>query len=173
MKTKNNVQKTITKTLAAGMSLVLISITVSAQDFWKSFAENSGLNAIATAMAEPVPETTKNETYNVSSADLTAFMEETEEPMELENWMMDDHTFSASFSIESETEKPLALEDWMTNENTFNTSNFVMEEESEEALSLESWMTSESYFGISTFKLVDEKEQPLALAGWMTSEKIW
>ena len=169
MKTKNNVQKTIAKTLAAGMSLVLISFTVNAQDFWKSFMENSGLNNIATAMVEPA----KTETYNVTNTNSSAFTEENEEPLELETWMTDENNFTTTFSIESETEAPLALENWMKNENTFNASNFVMEEESENALELESWMTSDSSFGISNLKIVDEAEQPMAMADWMTSDKIW
>ena len=146
MKTKNNVQKAITKTLAAGISLVLISITVNAQDFWKSFIENSGLNSIAIAMVEPISETTKTETYAVTNADLTAFIEETDEPMELENWMTDESIFNSSLSIENETE---------------------------EALKLESWMTDDSYFGVSTFKIVEETEEPLELEDWMISEKMW
>jgi hypothetical protein len=35
MKTKNNVQKTILRSAAVIVSFVLISFTVSAQDFWK------------------------------------------------------------------------------------------------------------------------------------------
>jgi len=173
MKTKNNVQKAITKTLAAGISLVLISITVNAQDFWKSFIENSGLNSIATAMVEPISETTKTETYTVTTTDLTAFIEETDEPMELENWMTDESIFNSSLNIENETEESLALENWMTTENTFYASNFVLEEESEEALKLESWMTDDSYFGVSTLKIVEETEEPLELEDWMISEKMW
>jgi len=173
MKTKNNVQKAITKTMAAGMSLVLISLTVSAQDLWKSFMENSGLNTIATAMVEPVSESATTETYHATIADLTAFNEESEEPLELANWMTDERTFHSSLIIETETDEPLKLEDWMTNENSFITNNFVLEEESEETLALESWMTSDSYFAISTFNLDEETDEPLELEGWMTSEKIW
>lgn len=169
MKTKNNVQKT----LATGISLVLISITVSAQSFWKSVIENSGLNTIATAMAEPVTETTKTENYHATNADLTALNEEMEEPLELESWMTDERTFNSSLNIETETEAPLALEEWMTSEKAFHVNSFILEEESEETLKLESWMTDDSYFEISTFKVVEETDEPLELEDWMTSEKIW
>ena len=35
-KTKNNVQKTVLRSLAVVVSFVLISFTVTAQDFWKA-----------------------------------------------------------------------------------------------------------------------------------------
>jgi len=173
MKTKNNVQKAITKTFAAGISLVLISITVNAQDLWKSVIENSGLNTIATAMVEPVSGTANTENYNATNADLTAFNVETEAPLELESWMTDESIFHSSLNIETETEAPLALEDWMTNENVFNVNNFTLEEEAEEALSLENWMTDDNYFEVKTVKIIEETEEPLELEEWMTSEKIW
>ena len=52
MKTKNNVQKAILKSMAMGISLVLITLTVNAQDFWKSILENASINEIALAMVE-------------------------------------------------------------------------------------------------------------------------
>lgn len=41
MKTRNNVQKAIIKTMAVIMSLVLVSITVNAQEFWKTVLKNN------------------------------------------------------------------------------------------------------------------------------------
>ena len=52
MKTKNNVQKAILKSLAVIISSVLISFTVSAQGFWESILENNTFNEIALAMVE-------------------------------------------------------------------------------------------------------------------------
>ena len=93
-------------------------------------------------MVEPASATEKSEAYKATNADFSAFNRETEEPMELENWMTDEHIFHSLLNIETETEAPLVLETWMTNDSTFKTNNFVIEEEKEEALELESWMTS-------------------------------
>jgi len=41
-------------------------------------------------------------------------VKETEEPLKLENWMLDDH-----FEINRELEQPLRLESWMTSEQTW------------------------------------------------------
>ena len=52
MKTKNNVQKTILRSGAVIISFVLITFTVSAQEFWKKLIELSSFNDIAIAMIE-------------------------------------------------------------------------------------------------------------------------
>ncbi len=52
MKTKDNVQKAILKSMAVVFSIILISMTVNAQDFWKSILENVSFNEIALAMTE-------------------------------------------------------------------------------------------------------------------------
>jgi hypothetical protein len=145
----NNVQKAITKTLAAGMSLVLISITVNAQDFWRSLFENSSFNTIAIAMADNNPKAANNETNASTTADFTTF--EAEEAMELESWMTDDSNFGTTFTFENEAEAPLVLEDWMTSDNSFDVNIFDMVE-AEESLELESWMTDDSNFESSVLK---------------------
>ena len=50
MKTKNNVQQAILKSLAVVTSLVIISLTVSAQDYWKSLLGN--FNEVELAVLE-------------------------------------------------------------------------------------------------------------------------
>ena len=67
MKTIDNVQKAILRSGAVIISFVLISFTVSAQEFWKRLLTNSSFNEIAIAMIETdndkadVPDKTKTE----------------------------------------------------------------------------------------------------------------
>jgi len=68
MKTKNNVQKTILRSLAVVLSFVLISFTVNAQDFWKKLLENSSFNEIALAMVE------KTDASSVSDSESDSFL---------------------------------------------------------------------------------------------------
>ncbi len=87
MKTKNNVQKTILRTGAVILSLVLISFTVSAQEFWKKLITNSSFNEIAVAMIE-------TKTVNISekpqmqSAKIITNEALQEPALELETWMI-------------------------------------------------------------------------------------
>ena len=62
MKTRTNFQKAAIRSAAVVISFVLISITVSAQEFWKKLLINSSFNEIAIAMVETDAEksTTKN-----------------------------------------------------------------------------------------------------------------
>ena len=139
MKTKNNVQKTILRFIAVVVSFVLISITVSAQDFWKKLLENSSFNEIALAMVETSSKKTvaepKAETFSYAY-----LAEESEPALELEYWMSDESYFGGvSLQITAETEADLEIEDWMLNEELFQVNENV-----ELSLELESWMTSET-----------------------------
>ena len=173
MKTKNNVQKAILKSLAMGISLVLISLTVNAQDFWKTLMENNSLNSIALA--------TVDHTFEAShaSSDANAYAkfmkEENEETLDVEVWMIDENNFGRFFTVEEESENPLELEDWMTNETLFDANSIYFETETEDAWELEDWMTKAANFNGSLFQTIDqtENENPLELEGWMISEKIW
>ena len=138
MKTKNNVQKTILRSIAVVVSFVLISFTVSAQDFWKKLLENSSFNEIALAMVETSPEKpdsdSKAENLNY------AYLENESEPtLEIEDWMSDESYFGiTSIQITNEVELDLELEDWMLDEELFQVNENV-----ELPLELEPWMTSE------------------------------
>jgi len=173
MKTKNNVQKAILKSMAMGISLVLITLTVNAQDFWKTLFENNSLNSIALA--------TVDNTFDVraASADVNAYAkfmeEENEEILDVEAWMIDENNFGTFFTVEEESENPLELEDWMTNETLFDANSIYFETETEDALELEDWMKKAANFNGSPFQTIDqaENENPLKLEGWMISEKIW
>jgi len=118
MKTKNNVQKAIfLKTAAVVVSFVLVSLTVSAQDFWKKLLTNSSFNEIALAMVE----TTNNPGETETSTDysyLHALETEVDPVLEVEGWMMDETNFSYLFHT-NEIESVLEVEDWMFNESLF------------------------------------------------------
>lgn len=193
MKTENNVQLVILKSLAVVASLGLISLTVNAQDYWKSLLEKYNFNEIELAMVE------NNTAANRVESDANgfdSFLEpETEEALQLENWMIDESNFTTFFSIDEEIENPLNLEDWMTNEALFNTNSIYLEVETEGALELENWMTDANNFEVSTIQVIEEPdtelalevwmlkdelfarneeiEQPLELEAWMVSENIW
>ena len=137
MKTKNNVQKTILRFAAVVISLVLISITVSAQDFWKRLIAGSSFNEIALAMVDHSKSVKTNTdlTYTAFNSELT---QETEESMNLEPWMMDNNYFSgATLKTVNETEDQLTVEPWMINKKLFEG------QKAEESLELESWMISD------------------------------
>ncbi len=170
MKTKNKVQQAILKSLTIVTSLVLISITINAQDYWKSQLGNYIFNESELAMV-----TNNNVAIPVehNANVFVSFVEqETEEALELENWMIDESYFTIDFSIEEEIEKPLDLENWITDEALFSTNSLYQEVETEEALELENWMTDESYF-TTGFSIEEEIEKPLDLENWMTDEALF
>ena len=160
MKTKNNVQKITLKSFAVIATLVLVSITVSAQDFWKDFISQSSFIEIADAMKK------KHETFirEMDSKNLVAeFM-------------------PGNISV-VETEDALKLEPWMTDESYFNTTSIESSVESDKALQLENWMIDNKYFNTeNATKKSDnssvspeniEKEGNLELQTWMTDSRIW
>ena len=143
MKTKNNVQKTILRSIAVIVSFVLISFTVSAHDFWKKLLENSSFNEIALAMVETSKETTNAES-TAADFNLNLLENELEPTLEMEDWMSNDNFFGISnYEMESEIESDLSLQDWMLNENLFQ-----VEQNEEMPLELEAWMTSEKVWEI-------------------------
>lgn len=138
MKTKNNVQKTILRFAAVVISLVLISFTVSAQDFWKKLITGSGFNAIALVMVDYTNNTNHYDGLTNTAFDFT-LIDETEEELTLEPWMMDHTIFEASAPVKSvETRGNLKIEPQMLNEEFLNALT------TEERLKLESWMITES-----------------------------
>ncbi|QGY46345.1 hypothetical protein GM418_22575 [Maribellus comscasis] len=158
MKTKNNVQKAILKSLAVAISFVLLSITVNAQVFWKTVLQNNSLNQIAMAMIETKTETGKAD-IKVENLSVTPMFAE----------------FAAK-----ETENSLELEHWMTNENAFDLKLWRVNTEAEAALELEDWMLNDSFTGNS--KIVTEssikdyeteKDFKLKLEPWMLNASNW
>ena len=142
MKTKNNVQKTILRSLAVVVSFVLISFTVSAQDFWKKLLTNSSFNEIAIAMAE----TSKNPAESDYTKTTTAFIfnEETDKTLSMESWMTNENYFRTSYNLlRGYPENKNEIENWMLNENLFEVKGEV-----EDQLKLEDWMTSDKVWKI-------------------------
>lgn len=175
----NNVQKAILKSLAVVTSLVLLSITVNAQVFWKTVLENNSLNHIAMAMIETKAEASAAAVKAESSLNAALLAEfstvEAENPLELEEWMTNSNNFDA-MAIEAERDNTLELESWMTNENVFNTKTLILETEAETTLELEGWMLENNFGGLSKTKIKVllenyelEKDNKLTLEPWMVS----
>ena len=166
MKTKNNVQKTILKSVAVITSLVLISLNVNAQYYWKSLPENYNFNENDLALLDNTVETTERADVNV----FASFLEqESEETLELEDWMINEALFNGnSIDAKVETEEALELETWMSDENYFESSVYQVMEETETELKIEGWMLNEN-----SFEGAKETEQPLELEAWMISEEVW
>ncbi|WP_346856772.1 hypothetical protein [uncultured Draconibacterium sp.] len=176
MKTKNNVQKAISKSLAVIVSFVLISFTVNAQDFWKTVLENTSFNQIAMAMVDGTyPSPASADASSTTDADAFAgyYAVETEEALELENWMTEADNFFASVNIETAVDNSLELESWMTNESLFNGMASYFTVETEEALEVEDWMQNTQYFGVQTIEVELEEENALEVEAWMTDNKVW
>jgi len=137
MKTKNNVQKTILRSAAVVVSFVLISLTVTAQDFWKTVLANSSFNEIAMAMTE----TSKKANVPASASDNSSanyiYENEYDSKLVIEDWMIDKNYFEATVIPQVEKENTLQVEDWMLEESLFSAS-----EETEGELKVEDWMTS-------------------------------
>jgi hypothetical protein len=74
--------------------------------------------------------------WEVNSAVITEFEEETESKQIVENWMINTEIWNFNSAFEEETEAGLAIEDWMTDHNAWN----VETTENEPELSIESWM---------------------------------
>ncbi len=143
MKTKNNVQKAILRSVAVVVSFVLISFTVSGQDFWKKLLANSSFNEIALAMVEISKEAVKSD-YAAENFNFSFLENENEPNLELEEWMLDDNYFEITgFEFPEESESVLEIEEWMLNENLFQ-----VEEIGESSLELEAWMISDKVWKI-------------------------
>ncbi|MDX8338673.1 hypothetical protein SLH46_05735 [Draconibacterium sp. IB214405] len=176
MKTRNNVQKAITKSLAVIISLVLISITVNAQDFWRTVLENNSFSQIAMVMTDNSEASTAS-TDATATTDMSAYAKyaevETEEALDVENWMLTENTFYSTVSVATETESALEVENWMTNESFFDGMASYFKVETEEALEVEDWMQNTDYFGVPSVNIEEETETGLELEAWMTDEKTW
>ncbi len=148
---KNKVKGTFLRLTAIFISIVLLSFTVSAQDFWKQILTHNSINEIAAVLVEgSYSETEKANTNPISllsnsevTISLPMYEVIEEEELELESWMIDNSHFN-TFNLEEfeEMEQPMELEPWMQNENHFNN-----ETEKESPLKLEAWMTDEGFWG--------------------------
>lgn len=125
MKTKNKTQKTVLKSLAIITSFLLISLTVSAQEFWHSIIENGTAKEMALAIIDNNKESNLSESSDLIST--VVYSEtESENKMELEEWM----TNNKVFNVKEKPEKRKVIK----------TSTFVFEETKESKLKFEAWM---------------------------------
>ena len=172
MKTTNNAQKTVNgqmKTMCAraavvACSLVLITWTVSAQDFLKDFFANAAYSKmIYTADASSA------ESIVGKPAAAVAESVETEKELEVEAWMLNDASFASTEINTVETEQSLGLEDWMTDTKSFSGStNLSVEVEAEPALKVEAWMTEEA-----NFTAPSDCDENLKLESWMVNDAVF
>ena len=142
MKTKNNVQKATTKLLTLGLIMVL-SISVYAHGIKKpvSKAEKSE-KSTTEVLDNGVGSNTLSGNMDVFASFLVL---DTEEAMELEDWMTDEKNFDVYSTYHLvEQEEALEVEDWMTDESTFCQIFSEFETETESNMELEDWMTSEA-----------------------------
>lgn len=195
MKTKNNIQKAAFKSVIAATGLAMLSVTLNAQDSLKSLFENNGTNHMALAIKTDnnwFKSNVKSKNHINTNTFAAYLAEETEEPLQLEDWMLNEDNFSNLFLIEAETEGSLELEGWMTKESNFDVNSFNFEVETEEELSLEGWMFDENNFNINqksssialkennriiststfTYREVNE-ESTLQIEHWMINPKTW
>lgn len=193
MKTKNNIRKAAIKSIAIATGLMLTGLTVNAQ--MSSYFENTGNSPMA-MVAERTMKSAFATTLNTKAlAKTEAFAfylaNETEEPLHLEDWMLKENNFTATFSIETENEPALEIEDWMTNERNFEASSMSLITESEEELQVENWMPDENKFEVTEKSKVAPKETKKVIVGanytfveetdhgklpvefWMLNPKVW
>jgi len=137
MKTKNNIQKTATRSAAVFVSFVLISFTVTAQDFWRTVLSNSSFNQIALAMVETTKKTNVPEKTSGANTINYFYENENDDDLVVEDWMTGNDYFKPAAFIPDENENDLRVEEWMLNENLFS-----VQTETEAKLKVENWMIS-------------------------------
>lgn len=187
MKTTNNAQKTentqvrtvVLRGAAVIFSIVLLSWTVTAQDFWKEFLTNNTYGKMALLMVSQPSEASKvDDLFAAVDADLKANVSitsevtaaETEQSLEIESWITNENLFApkAGFST-TEAEEALAIEDWMTESEYFTGTTFVAAVDAEPSLEIEGWMLQDENFVPA--ELAVENEQELQIESWMLEAK--
>lgn len=138
MKTKANFRKAAIRSGAVIVSFVLVSITVSAQGFWKKLLTNSSFNEIAIAMIETPAEVTVTEVPEKGNSGWVDYDKAFDPVLELEGWMTSQEYFSmTNFDITASEMK-----------STMADTGFVVDmPDSEESLEVEDWMTLSSVWG--------------------------
>lgn len=183
MKTTNNAQKTentqvrtvVLRGAAVIFSIVLLSWTVTAQDFWKELLTNNTYGKMAMLMVSQPSESSKvDDLFEAVDADLKANVSftaevtaaETEQSLEIESWMTNENLFNAKTDfLTTEAEKELLVEGWMTESKYFTSNAFEANVDAEPALEIEGWMLQDEYFVPA--ELTVENEQELQIESWM------
>jgi len=187
MKTTNNAQKTengqvktmVLRGVAVIFSLVLISWTVSAQDFWKELLTNNTYGKMAILMIEQTNET-KNADAAIDaihaelaiqanhSTEALVLVNETESNLEIEAWMTDETYFASRTSANAiEAEDALEIEGWMTNDAYFSNST-ASSVDTEPALDIENWMVQDTFF--NSDKVLADREFEMEIEAWMMND---
>ena len=137
MKTSDNIQKTenkkfenpFVKSLAVVLSFVLISMTVSANGYWKQLLVNNTFGKMAIQMVNEG----NNEISALASGSTTSsftevqndainffFENANDHQLEVENWMTVDSYFSSNVLADQvAVDAPLTVERWMVDNTNF------------------------------------------------------
>jgi hypothetical protein len=143
MKTGNKNHRTfngLLRTVAVLIGVALFSFTVSAQNFLNELLSYSGFGEKALILVD-----------ENNNEDASAVNDE-------------------AFAVEEETEAPLNIENWMRNSNYFNPTSIVSQVNKEESLEIESWMVNDDFY-ISRYAAQGEEE--LALEAWMCDPQFF
>lgn len=124
MKTKNNVQKTILRSIAVILSFVMLSLTVTAQGYWMQLLTNNSFNQIASALVENSPVQVSREKLSDNTTTRTEVSDYLNEKNEVkpktEPWMTNSWFFDLSSNSFNKTFKSvLSLGNWMLDTNYF------------------------------------------------------
>jgi hypothetical protein len=167
MKTKNNVRKAAIKSIVTATGLMLIGLTVNAQ--MSSFFENTGNSPMAMVTEKTMKSGFATPVNTKTLATTNAF----------------------SIYLVNETEEPLSLEEWMTNEGNFEASSMGLITDSEEELQIENWMLDENKFEVTektkvalkeikkvivgaNYTFVEETDNvKLQVEAWMVNPTVW
>ena len=154
MKTKNNVQKAVLKSVAVLTSLVLLSYNLSAQGLWEQVMENTSASF---AMLFDVPEAADTKVESTALYALAYDVIENDAELEMESWMTNAKFFATDATIAAETESAMQLENWMTTENFGMEAAFIVENEA--ALEVEEWMVDEKWFETEKESEIENKQK--------------
>jgi hypothetical protein len=208
MKTTNNAQKTentqvktvVLRGAAVIFSIVLLSWTVTAQDFWKEFLTNNTYGKMAMLMVSHPDESAKADAlFDAVEAELKAnaslssdmIASETEKALEIESWMTKEDLFISKNDYSAvDAESELNVEDWMMNSSRFGAQLLEEAADAEPSLEIENWMLQKEYFApasedtekdsglqIESWMLdaqnFEKSEESLELEAWMTDNNFW
>ncbi|MFA5326834.1 MAG: hypothetical protein WC384_03495 [Prolixibacteraceae bacterium] len=191
MKTQSNTQETaksqmrriVLRASAVLFSVILLSWTVTAQNFWKHLLTENTYGKMAMMMVDQTSEFEKADAVadaihaeikekNINSAETYSLETVTDKNLDVEIWMTDEALFSAnSAALTVETDKPLTLESWMISDLKVNAQMVSAPVENEPALRVEDWMTNEANF--TSAEMQTEKDSDLNIENWMLDEALF
>ncbi len=147
MKTKeNNLRKRqqenmLMKRITVLFALIMVCTSLNGQGLWSQPKINHSQSLLAINVAVATEINSNSVAGNISEY----LVEETEAPMEVENWMTNESYFNCYIDfLEVEHEEKLEIENWMVDEEFFVKSYMLIDKE--EVLEIENWMVDESYW---------------------------